>query len=99
MLSTPPQLPNSTDLNSLSEQTDKNTEANKSDTESLHKSISKSSSSSSLSTLDNTEYSNNNGNSLSTLNSQNLGSISVEEAFNTLDQGEQRQDNLRLPEW
>ncbi|CAI4462431.1 CAS_1a_G0019510.mRNA.1.CDS.1 [Saccharomyces cerevisiae] len=110
MLSTPPQLPNSTDLNSLSEQTDKNTEANKSDTESLHKSISKSSSSSSLSTLDNTEYSNNNGNSLSTLNSQNLlsvhrqewqhtplsnlveqnklifirGSISVEEAFNTL---------------
>ncbi|CAI6665508.1 ANL_collapsed_G0019470.mRNA.1.CDS.1 [Saccharomyces cerevisiae] len=49
MLSTPPQLPNSTDLNSLSEQTDKNTEANKSDTESLHKSISKSSSSSSLS--------------------------------------------------
>lgn len=110
MLSTPPQLPNSADSPSLYEQADRNSVGNKSDTESLHKSISNSSSSSSISTLDNTEYSNTNTNSLSTLNSQNLlsvhkqewqhtllsdlveqnklifikGSISVEDAFNTL---------------
>ncbi|EJS43763.1 sds23p [Saccharomyces arboricola H-6] len=112
MLSTPPQLPNSTDSHGLGlgDQTDRSSGGNRSDTESLHKSISNSSSSSSISTLDNTEYSNNSGYSLSTLNSQNLlfvhkqewqhtplsnlveqnklifikGSISVEEAFNTL---------------